>query len=59
MAQTILDSGVRVMENAGKRSLSVMDMNSVLMRLMRELQRAKAATSTLTLGVLATRGEYF
>ena len=56
MARTILGSGVRVMENAGKRNLSVMDMNSVLMGLMKELQTAKAATSTLTLGVLATMG---
>ena len=56
MAQTILGSGVRLMENAGKRSLSVMDMNSVLMGLMKELQTVKAATSTLTLGVLATMG---
>ena len=45
------------MENAGKRSLYAMDMNSVRMGLMRELQRVKAATFTLTLGVLATMGK--
>ena len=56
MARTILGSGARIMDIAGKRSLYAMDMNSVWMGQMKELQRAKAATSTLTLGVLATMG---